>query len=94
MKLNRTTGTVVEVKRVWWIKVKLKAVRVSEDGSAFPHKAAVRYEVGGREYTARVYIPWRLIPPEVGARVGVMYDEGRPALSFIDCFGGEQNDIF
>ncbi|MDE7362942.1 MAG: sugar ABC transporter permease [Oscillospiraceae bacterium] len=91
MKLNRTTGTVTGVSKMWWIKVKLKAVRVDpSDGVAFPHKAEVRYEAEGKEYTAKVYLPWRLIPPEVGDEVGVLYAEGRPQLSFIDCFGGRR----
>lgn len=91
MKLHKTIGIVTDVSKMWWIKIKLKAVRVSPtDGAAFPHKAAVKYSVDGREYTAKVYIPWRLIPPEVGAQVAVMYAEDRPRLSFIDCFGGAE----
>lgn len=91
---GKTTGTVIEVKKIWWIKVKLKAVRLHPtDGVAFPHSVKVRYAVNGNEHTAKVYIPWRLIPPEVGDEVGVLYADGRPRLSFIDCFGGKQNDI-
>lgn len=88
---GKTTGTVTEVKRIWWIKVKLKAVRLHPtDGVAFPHKVKVKYEVDGKEYTAKVYIPWRLIPPEIGGEVEVLYADERPRLSFIDCFGGKR----
>ncbi|MCM1164629.1 MAG: sugar ABC transporter permease [Lachnospiraceae bacterium] len=89
MKLHTTTGTVAEVKKLWWIKVKLKAVRVSPtDGAAFPHGVRVKYAVNGKDYTAKAYLPWRLIPPEVGSEVAVLYADGRPRLSFIDFFGG------
>ncbi len=90
MEFNRkTTGTVTDVKTIWWIKVKLKAVRTSStDGAAFPHSIRVKYTADGKEYTAKVYIPWRLIPPEVGDEVEVLYSDGRPRLSFINCFGG------
>lgn len=76
---GRTTGTVTEVKTIWWIKVKLKAVRLhSADGVAFPHSIRVKYTVDGREYNKKVYVPWRILPPSKGAEVAVSYDEDRP----------------
>lgn len=76
---GKTTGTVTEVKTIWWIKVKLKAVRLhSTDGVAFPHSIRVKYTVDGREYNKKVYVPWRILPPSKGAEVAVSYDEDRP----------------
>ncbi|MBD5129661.1 MAG: sugar ABC transporter permease [Ruminococcaceae bacterium] len=87
---GRTTGTVTEVKKIWWIKVKLKAVRLhSEDGVAFPHNIKVKYTVDGREYYKKVYIPWRILPPPKGAEVTVSYDENRPQRSMVG-FGGSK----
>lgn len=81
MEFNgKTTGTVSEVKKIWWIKVKLKAVRLHPtDGVAFPHSVNVKYTVGGREYNKKVYVPWRILPPSKGAEVTVNYDENRPS---------------
>ena len=81
MEFNgKTTGTVSEVKKIWWIKVKLKAVRLHPtDGVAFPHSVNVKYTVGGRQYNKKVYVPWRILPPSKGAEVTVNYDENRPS---------------
>ncbi len=82
---SKTTGVVTEVKRVWWIKVKLKAVRThSLDGVAFPHTAVIKYTVNGREYVTKVYIPWRIVPPSKGAEVTVLYREERPKLCMVE----------
>ncbi len=77
---GRTAGTVIEVKKIWWIKVKLKAVRLHPlDGVAFPHSVKVRYTVGGKGYVTKVYVPWRILPPSKGAEVAVEYDTDRPS---------------
>ncbi len=85
MEMNgRTTGMVMEVKKIWWIKVKLKAVRLHPaDGVAFPHSVKVKYTVGGREYSKKVYVPWRILPPPKGAEVTVNYDADRPSRCIV-----------
>lgn len=81
---GKTTGTVIEVKKIWWIKVKLKAVRLHPtDGVAFPHSVKVKYTVGGREYSKKVYVPWRILPPQKGAEVAVNYNEDRPSVCMV-----------
>lgn len=75
-----TTGTVTEINTLWWIKVKLKAVRMSPtDGVAFPHSAKIRYTVGSRNYSKKIYLSWRILPPSVGAPVTVNYDPRKPS---------------
>ena len=87
---GKTIGTVTEVKRIWWIKVKLKAVRLHpEDGVAFPHSIKVKYTADGREYCKKVYVPWRILPPSKGAEVAVSYDKDRPQRSMVG-FGGSE----
>lgn len=81
---RETTGVITEVKTVWWIKVKLKPVRThSLDGVAFPHTVAVEYTVNGRKYVTKVYIPWRIVPPQKGTEVTVLYNDERPKLCMI-----------
>lgn len=83
-----TVGTVTEVKKLWWIKVKLKAVRLHpEDGAAFPHSIKVRYTVEGREYTKKVYVPWRILPPSKGDKVTVKYNEEKPLICMVGLGG-------
>ena len=79
---EKTTGTVIEVKKIWWIKVKLKAVRMHPtDGVAFPHSIRVKYTVDGKEYNTKVYVPWRILPPPIGDEVVVNYNADRPSQS-------------
>ncbi len=75
-----TTGTITEVKTIWWIKVKLKAMRVSPtDGVAFPHSAVIKYTVGSRDYSKKIYLSWRIMPPPAGTQVTVSYDPKKPS---------------
>lgn len=75
-----TTGTVAEVKKIWWIKVKLKAVRMHPtDGVAFPHSVKIKYTADGKDYTKKIYFSWQITPPPVGAQVTVRYDTQKPS---------------
>lgn len=49
-----TVGTVISVKKQWWLKVNTKPVRMHAlDGATFPHIITVKYSVNGQEYTRR-----------------------------------------
>lgn len=83
--MNKTTGTVTKVKMIWWIKVKLKAVRLHPtDGVAFPHYVWVKFTVDGSEYVKKVYVPWRKIPPAEGCEVTVIYNDNKPSKCSVD----------
>lgn len=82
-----TTGTITEVNKLWWIKVKLKAVRVSPtDGVAFPHSAKIKYTVSGKDYAKKLYLSWRILPPSIGTQVTVNYDPKKPSRCKIGFF--------
>lgn len=91
MEFNgKTTGTVTEVKKIRWIKIKLKAVRLHPtDGVAFPHGVKVKYKVGGREYIKKIYFPWRILPPPKGAEITVEYNKDRPSVCRVGAIGGK-----
>ena len=79
---QKTVGTVVSVKKQWWLKVNTKPVRMHAlDGATFPHIIMVRYVVGGKEYFKRKWIRACDQPPAVGAEVTVRYDESKPNKS-------------
>lgn len=77
---KETTGTVISVRKQWWLKVNTKAFRTSPlDGAAFPHIVRVAYTVNGVEYTFRKWFGTRDVPPQTGSTVKVSYDESRPS---------------
>ncbi|MBR3474012.1 MAG: sugar ABC transporter permease [Oscillospiraceae bacterium] len=77
---KETEGTVVSVKRQWWLKINTKAVRTGPlDGAVFPHIAKVSYTVNGIEYVKRKWIGAGRPVPEVGSAVRVLYEEDAPA---------------
>ena len=46
---NTTSGTVVSVKKQWWLKVNTKVIRKGPlDGAIFPHIIKVKYMVDGK----------------------------------------------
>ena len=47
---HKVIGTVVSVKKQWWLKVNTKPVRMHAlDGATFPHIVTVKYTVDGNE---------------------------------------------
>ena len=47
---NKTIGTIISVKKQWWLKVNTKPVRMHAlDGATFPHIVTVKYTVDGNE---------------------------------------------
>lgn len=71
---TKTTGTVAAVKKVRWIKIKMKAVRLHPlDGVIFPHIITVRYSVDDSEFSKKKFIRARFAPPRVGETVEVFY---------------------
>ena len=79
-----TIGTVIEVKKQWWLKVNTKPIRANTfDGATFPHIIKVRYTVGGSEYNKRKWVRACEIPPSVGSEIAVLYDENKPQRSKI-----------
>ena len=76
---KRAVGTVISVKKQWWLKVNTKSVRLGPtDGALFPHIIKASYQADGKEYTKRKWIGATEIPPRLGDSVTVVYDEDRP----------------
>lgn len=74
-----TTGTVVSVKKQWWLKINTKAVRRGAlDGAMFPYVIKVMYTVAGKEYVKRKWVMRKDYEPMVGDTVRVIYDDLKP----------------
>ena len=78
--LDKTTGTVIAVKKLWWIKINTKPVRKHAlDGAVFPHSITVKYPVNGFEYIKKKFLRARLTPPKVGDNIDVYYNVEKPS---------------
>lgn len=83
----RTKGTVVSVKKQWWLKVNTKAVRRNAlDGAIFPHIIKVKYVVDGKAFTKRKWIGASVTPPQLDEKVTVVYQEDNPKKSSLKLY--------
>lgn len=77
-------GTVISVKKQWWLKVNTKSVRTNPfDGALFPHIVKIQYTVNGKCYTKRKWIGVYCAVPLVGSNATVLYSEHKPAKAKI-----------
>ena len=76
---QETLGTVISVKKQWWLKINTKPVRTHAlDGAIFPHIIKVQYTVDGKTYTKKKWIGTSGPVPAVGSSVTVLYREDHP----------------
>ena len=76
---KRTLGTILSVKKQWWLKINTKTFRTGPlDGALFPHIARVKYRVDGVEYVKRKWIGASCPVPVVGETVQLVFEEGKP----------------
>jgi hypothetical protein len=84
MKNSEIQGTVISVKKQWWLKINTKIIRKNPlDGAIFPHIIKVKYTVYGQEYVKRKWVKARISAPKVGDTVTVVCDESNPENSNI-----------
>ena len=76
---KETMGTVISVKKQWWLKINTKPVRTHAlDGAVFPHIIKVQYTVDGKTYIKRKWIGVNSQPPAEGSSVTVLYCGNNP----------------
>ena len=76
---KETMGTVISVKKQWWLKINTKSVRMHAlDGATFPHIIKVQYTVDGKTYTKHKWIGANSQPPEAGSSLTVLYWGNNP----------------
>ena len=75
---NKTIGTIISVKKQWWLKVNTKPIRMHAlDGATFPHIVTVKYTVDGNEIVKKKWLNF-ITPPSVNEQVTVIYREDKP----------------
>jgi len=76
---KKTVGTVISVKKQWWLKVNTKPIRLHAfDGVVFPHIITVSYVVDGQEYTKKKWIRAMQECPKLNSQIAVIYRENQP----------------
>lgn len=86
-------GTVISVKKQWWLKINTKPVRTHTlDGAIFPHIIKVQYTVDGKTYTKRKWIGANSQPPVAGSSVTVLYYGNNPKKAKILTDASYQKD--
>lgn len=86
---QETSGTVVSVAKMWWLKVNSKAVRKGTlDGATFPHVVKFSYTVDGKTYTKRAWIHAGVPVPKEGDAVSVEYDSDKPSKGKLGRYAG------
>ena len=91
---QETLGTVISVKKQWWLKINTKPVRTHAlDGATFPHIIKVQYTVDGKTYIKRKWIGANSQPPVAGSSVTVLYCGNNPNKAKILTDASYQKDI-
>ena len=76
---NTTIGTILSVKKQWWLKVNAKPIRKHAlDGATFPHIVTVKYSVDGNEIVKKKWLKSFVAPPSVNEQVAVIYRTDKP----------------
>ena len=76
---NTAIGTILSVKKQWWLKVNTKPIRKHAlDGATFPHIVTVKYIVNGNEIVKKKWLKSFVAPPNVNEQVTVVYREDKP----------------
>ena len=77
---SKTKGIVINVKKLWWIKINTKPIRAHAlDGALFPHTITVKYSVNASEFIKKKFVRAKFVPPRVGETVDVYYRTERPS---------------
>ncbi len=76
---NKTIGTILSVKKQWWLKVNTKPIRKHAlDGATFPHIVKVKYSANGKEIIKKKWLGAGVHCPSVNEQVTVIYQEEKP----------------
>lgn len=76
---GQALGTVTEVSTCYWFKVNTKPIRRhSWDGAVYPHIIRFSYEVDGKTYSGKCWVPWTVRCPVKGEQITVFYEETDP----------------
>ena len=80
MKKGNIEGTIIDVKKIWWLKINKKQLRMTPaDGATFPYLLKVKYTINNLDYEKKKMVYWGNENINVGEKVIVTYDEEKPS---------------
>jgi len=80
MKKGNIEGTIIDAKKIWWLKINKKQVRMTPaSGATFPYLLKVRYTLNNLDYEKKKMVYWGDANINVGDKVVVTYDEEKPS---------------
>ena len=78
-KENQVIGKVIKIKKLWWLKINKKPIRVTPlDSAIFPLSLQVNYNVDGNEYIGKKIVSWNEKDIQVNQEVLVTYNVDKP----------------
>lgn len=82
---KETTGTILRVAELFWLKVNTKAFRSGPmDGAIFPHIITAEYAVDGERYVCRKWVRAGVAVPPKGSKIRISYSDERPSRGKIE----------
>lgn len=79
MKKGNIEGTIIDAKKIWWLKINKKQLRMTPaDGATFPYLLKVKYTINNLDYEKKKMVYWGNENINVGEKVIVTYDEEKP----------------
>lgn len=80
MKKGNIEGTIIDAKKIWWLKINKKQLRMTPaDGATFPYLLKVKYTLNNLDYEKKKMVYWGNENINVGEKVIVTYDEAKPS---------------
>lgn len=80
MKKGNIEGTIIDAKKIWWLKINKKQLRMTPaDGATFPYLLKVKYTINNLDYEKKKMVYWGNENINVGEKVIVTYDEEKPS---------------
>ena len=72
-------GTIIKLKKIWWIKINTKAFRTSPlDGATFPYIITVKYTVNDTTYEKNKFVYLGDKEINIGDKLKVVCDVTNP----------------
>ena len=80
MEKGNIEGTIIDAKKIWWLKINKKQLRKTPaDGATFPYLLKVKYTLNNLDYEKKKMVYWGESNINVGDKVIVTYDKEKPS---------------
>lgn len=82
---QETPGTLLSVRKLWWLKVNTKPIRAHlMDGAVFPHILQIQYTANGKSYICKKWLRLGQGVPAIGTILKVYYRKDKPSKARVE----------